>query len=646
MKKAILSCCIVSVFLLSTLTAVGVQEHDEATDTQTLTAQFSAPTLTPSDTYLQIDCAGTTATSYHAGTPMLPVYRTKLTLPFGTKIVDITCEPRQIQTLQIPQKIQPAPTAVIDDGSNSQPTITPDETIYGSSAYYPGTWFTSYASAGLDENNNHKTFLTIEVYPVQYAPAADTIQFIGSFDMTIVTKAPSVEPFTTNEEYKLVIIAPSRFSSALDSLVTHKNGKGMTTLLKTTESIYDEFPGVDKPEQIKYFIKSAIETYNTSYVLLMGGQKSPFFGTPRDDRSQGTKTWWVPVRYTNLKDDGEIYDPGYISDLYYADIYDSEGNFSSWDSNDDGIFAKWDNSPGRDIIDLYPDVIIGRLPCRNTIEVNIIVKKIIAYETGTGSWYNTIIAVGGDSHDDTAGDNINEGEYVTDKILTTSMSAFTPVRLFASNKDSAPTLTPTRDNMIREITKGAGHLVFDGHGNPYSWNTHWSDYGNWTGGIQVTNFYKLKNKEKLPVCVVGGCHNSQFNVTMLAGFTDKDNSKHMWCYGIPAPECWSWWMVRKNGGGAIGSIGMTGLGYGYVGGSEDINGDGIAEPVCVEGLGGYIQILFYKAITEYTETLGGGHTGAITKYLDVFPPMSDKIDTKTVQEWALIGDPSLMLGGY
>jgi len=29
--------------------------------------------------------------------------------------------------------------------------------------------------------------------------------------------------------------------------------------LKTTESIYEEYSGVDKPEQIKYFIKDALE---------------------------------------------------------------------------------------------------------------------------------------------------------------------------------------------------------------------------------------------------------------------------------------------------------------------------------------------------------------------------------------------------
>lgn len=61
-------------------------------------------------------------------------------------------------------------------------------------------------------------------------------------------------------EYDLVIIAPSKFVNNLQKLVDHKNSLGVNTKLKTTEEIYDNFTGVDKPEQIKYFIKYATET--------------------------------------------------------------------------------------------------------------------------------------------------------------------------------------------------------------------------------------------------------------------------------------------------------------------------------------------------------------------------------------------------
>ena len=98
----------------------------------------------------------------------------------------------------------------------------------------------------------------------------------------------------------MVIIAPEKFSTDLQPLIDHKNSHGMQTILKTTESIYTEFSGRDQPEKIKYFIKSAIENWNITYVLLVGGKKSLLTGnwgiegprTSNDDR-------YVPVRYKN-----------------------------------------------------------------------------------------------------------------------------------------------------------------------------------------------------------------------------------------------------------------------------------------------------------------------------------------------------------
>jgi hypothetical protein len=44
--------------------------------------------------------------------------------------------------------------------------------------------------------------------------------------------------------------------------------------------------------------------------------------------------------------------------------------------------------------------------------------------------------------------------------------------------------------------------------------------------------------------------------------------------------------------------------------------------------------------------LGQAHTQALIDYLNAFPPMLDKLDCKTVQEFVLLGDPSLQIGGY
>lgn len=475
------------------------------------------------------------------------------------------------------------------------------------------------------------------------------ISHIKNLDLKKTYKGPDTDSFPENSAYDLVIIAPSKFSSDLQELVDHKNSFGMNTILKTTENIYSEYSGVDKPEQIKYFIKDALDTWNIKYVMLVGGMKSLLWGTSRDDANQGTADWYLPVRYTNLKDAGAQSDPGLISDLYYADIYDSEGNFSSWDldknGNSDGIFANWKFGAFKDILDLYPDVCVGRLACRNNYEVKIMVDKIITYESSPAdpSWFKKMVVVGGESFEDPA-TNYLEGELICDKALS-YMTDFTPVRIYASNRDSGG-LIPSAEDIISTVSEGCGFLFLSGFGNPSGWTTHWPGVFSWEDapeGIDCYDFLKLSNKGKLPICIVNGAWNSQFNVTLFATYLDEPC---MHAHGIPIPECWSWWLTRKIGGGSIATMGGTGLGSGYKGNTGDLDGDGVDDPDCVEGLSGYMGTQFFKIYSEGKSILGEVFGETLKRYLDTFPGMDDKTDCITVEHWTLLGDPSLKIGGY
>ena len=95
---------------------------------------------------------------------------------------------------------------------------------------------------------------------------------------------------------------------------------GFQTRLVTLPEVYDQmyWQGRDNAEKIKYFIKNAIEQWGIDYVLLVGGRSSQF-----------RPTWYCPVRYVHMVDDWES---EYLSDLYFADIYDNQGGFSSWDA--------------------------------------------------------------------------------------------------------------------------------------------------------------------------------------------------------------------------------------------------------------------------------------------------------------------------
>lgn len=353
------------------------------------------------------------------GNPQIPKLVQHFELPFAVTNVQVSVLVPEWYEQSIPGVIIPTQkhlsynlpyVAVTTD-------IQRNNDVYTSNQLYPSTWFNYHIGCGLNETLDRVTHVTLEVYPLRYRPADNTIVVAQSMSVEILYDPPEVYPLNRSDNYDLVIIAPSVFSSQITRLVEHKNNYGVATMFKSTEDIYAAYDGADPPEQIKYFIKNALETWNITYVLLIGGLKSLFYGSARDTTNDGSQDWYVPVRYSNLYDiyNTTVIEPGFLCDLYYSDIYKVGGVFDNWDSNNDGVFAAR-NKPGSqdDELDLYPDVYVGRLPCRNIKEVKTCVDKIIAYETtAAGSdWFYRIVAIAGDGLHDS--DYLNIAWDVTD----------------------------------------------------------------------------------------------------------------------------------------------------------------------------------------------------------------------------------------
>jgi hypothetical protein len=204
------------------------------------------------------------------------------------------------------------------------------------------------------------------------------------------------------------------------------------------------------------------------------------------------------------------------------------------------------------------------------------------------------------------------------------------------------------------MNQGAGFAYFCGHGNPMSWTTHFPPEGTeWTTGYKVKDMMFLRNKGKLPITVVGGCHNGQFDVSMmniikgikedgLHYFSAKPGNAGKFWWNEWSPNCWSWWLTSKIGGGAIASISNTGLG---THGDGDLDNNGVAD--YLEVLDGWLELRFLQLYgEEQQDILGENHGEAITEYLHRFYGNNEKMDIKMVQQWELFGDPSLKIGGY
>ena len=361
------------------------------------------------------------------GEPMIPRVLKKYELPFGVTNVNVEAKPYEIKELKISKEIRPSPSPLsLTPREDYTIKSKKDITVYNSNDLYPHAWNSFHIGCGLNSKAEHVTHLTVNIFPLRYRPVTGEIIVADKFDIKISYKNPNIDIFPEESTYELVIISPSKFSKELERLVNHKNSFGIATNLVTTEEIYNEFSGRDKPEKIKYFIKYAIETWGIKHVLLFGGLKTKIYAKPKDNQNHGSKWWYVPVRYSNFQwDGGSGYnytsgEPGYISDLYYADIFNKSGVFDDWDSNGNGIFAEWAGDL-RDEIDLYPDVAFGRLACRNKIEAKNVINKIINYEKQQAdpSWFNRMISISGDGFLDQEDWNIKwntaelpDGEYI------------------------------------------------------------------------------------------------------------------------------------------------------------------------------------------------------------------------------------------
>ncbi len=557
------------------------------------------------------------------GKPLLPAVQRTYIFPVGTHINAVEVDFTQSQSISYSQEIIRAPPAQSILHGN-QIFQQHKEDICSDTVWYPESQFTYSVYAGIQQMT-HVLFLVVFLYPVRCNLLNHTVEFSEAATVR-VSYTCSVPSMVTADDYDLVIVAPQVFAEPLGPLITHKNSHGVRTFLKTVESIYDEYPGRDQPEQIKYFIKDAVETTGVDFVLLVGGQQGQ------------RRSWFVPVRYANL-DDGSGFESSYISDLYFADIYDAQGNFSSWDSNGNGVFAEWTYAK-KDILDLVPDVYLGRLPCRSISSVKTMVDKIITYETTAAgqSWFSTMVVVGGDS---APGDVYYEGEEENKKALE-YMDGFNGISRWTSDE----TLTGPK-SVIDAVSAGCGFLFFDGHGNPSVWSTHPPNNESvWITGLSNRDMRKLRNGQKLPVCVVGGCHNAQFNTSLMRivegirseGFT---YFKRTFYYKDWVPECWAWKMVQEKQGGAIAIMGYTGLDWFATG---DYTYDGI--PDCVQFFSGYANTQFFKNYGQQNLTiLGQAHTQTLIEYIIEHTPMNERLDCKTVQEFVLLGDPTLQIGG-
>jgi len=318
--RKLLPLLVVGIFVLSGLGAVaGTEGEKENFVSETIS--FSTPITNEKTDYVSIELTEATSSSMETGKPMLPVVTKVYTFPFGTSVDNVEVSFSDVIEQEISKPIEPAPEPQIVSVYASNKVIETEVVAYSDIDVCPEYRFSYKTGAGL-KGEEHVIYLSVHLYPVQYHPKENTIYY--SSDATVdVTYTLPESPVIFMDEYDFLILAPADFESALQPLVTLKNGMGIDTILTTLDDIPSV--GVDEQEDIKYYIKDAIESWGITDVLLVGA------GVEGEEIFPVRNAWIGSAPH-------EDYFP---SDLYYADIYDSTMGFSTWDKDGDGKYAEY-----------------------------------------------------------------------------------------------------------------------------------------------------------------------------------------------------------------------------------------------------------------------------------------------------------------
>lgn len=316
------------------------------------------------------------------GKPSLPDLNVTILIPADAKVTMVTVQ--SLDSTDIPGEYNISP-AQQPRPVGQPPTLATRKlaAIYESDEPYPGRLL-KYHGTG---NAAGFRVLTVTLSPLQYRPLSGrlllhthlqvTADFEQTGDRMVLTPAQlriagmSLAPLVANPvdlakfspvsaepdlpEATLLVVTADRLTELVRPVADYKTRRGFRTEIRTVEWAQRNYPGRDVQECLRNMIRDFFEHRGTSFVLLAG------------DNAE------VPCRRIRLNIDEEADIP---TDLYYADLD------YSWDSNGNNLFGEMEDS-----VDLYADVLIGRVSVQNTGEVQTFLDKVTKYETSPATDY-------------------------------------------------------------------------------------------------------------------------------------------------------------------------------------------------------------------------------------------------------------------
>ncbi|MFQ5454663.1 MAG: C25 family cysteine peptidase [Nitrospirota bacterium] len=325
-----------------------------------------------------------------------------------------------------------------------------------------------------------------------------------------------------------IIIAYDDFYNSILPLVSHREIQGLRVFAAKISDVYDEFSyGLSDPKAIKDFLSYAYNNWSQPaplYVLLVGDANIDHKGNFGPESKD-----YIPAHLFTTYDDKRAPD-----DNWFAAI-----------AGDDPL----------------PDMLIGRLPAKTDAETDIMVKKIIDYETlSKGDWSTNIqfvadnvktdmtiglkpelpstdiIMGGSDIRLETAALPEETFESLSEELISLLPSEFNRLKVYMSryNNDGES----AREDIIANINNGTILTSYVGHGSIGLWAAE--------NMFRFSDVNLLNNSDRLTFITTFNCLNGYF-ISPFEG-TEQD---------VPIAEAF----LKAENGGAVAAWSATYLGF-------------------------------------------------------------------------------------
>ena len=299
---------------------------------------------------------------------------------------------------------------------------------------------------------------------------------------------------STHNAADYIIITHNHFIHDVQPLVDFRSKQGLRTKVVDVQNIYDEFNhGILNPKAIREFLSYTYHNWQPpapTYVFLIGD-------TNIDIKNEAN---FVPTAQVQI--------PGYGSGA-------SDHQFVTFRGEDS-----------------FPDMLIGRMPANNRVDLRIFIERTLNYESSApvGSWHKRLLML--------AGSDLRFHWQTSQLISINQLSGrYETQRIYAPHTDEPVltadgALTPIGRRVIDGFNDGASIVNYIGHGGGGRW-----------ASSRMLDFQdpeqNLTNISQLPLVISMTCYTGSFD-------GDKNSL---------AEE-----LLRSESGGAVAVIGATSIG--------------------------------------------------------------------------------------